>query len=212
MKGVATIGKKGGTGKTTLAHLLALGATWKDVPTHFMHTDDREPIKVDGRPYMYYDARKPEALEVLINSAINNDGLFVLDSGGNRPEFDLWVAGAMDLVLLPVTPDPEDVTVALAHMSQLVKAGADNVWFIINKVPANLNEKKYIAKYLSKLPDDRTIGALPEMKAVRIMREDDDEPFSTPPARVNGLARNFYTAISHQLVLLDRDQEERRAA
>ena len=41
MKGVATIGKKGGNGKTTLAHLLALGACWKAVPAHFMHTDDR---------------------------------------------------------------------------------------------------------------------------------------------------------------------------
>ena len=54
MKGVAITGIKGGTGKTTLSHALALGAAWHQVPAYFLHTDDREPIQVNGRPYAYY--------------------------------------------------------------------------------------------------------------------------------------------------------------
>ena len=212
MRGVATIGKKGGTGKTTLAHLLALGACWKNVPTHFMHTDDREPIKVDGRPYMYYDARDPENLKTFINMAVNNDGLFVLDGGGNRPEFDLWIAEHMDLVLLPVSPDPEDVDVSLAHMEKLDSEGADNVWFVLNKIPSNIHEKTYIRRYLDRLPTHRIITALPEMKAVRILREHDEEPFQTPPSKVNNMARNFYTIVAQKLAEVARGGSAREAA
>lgn len=212
MKGVATTGHRGGTGKTTIAHLLALGASWKGVPAHFMHTDDREPIKVNGRPYLYYDARKPDELEVLINSAVNNDGLFVLDSGGNRPEFDAWVASSMDLVLMPVAPDPEDVRVALSHMARLEKQGAENVWFLINKVPANIHEKRYIARYLTKLPADRTIGAFPEMRAVRVLRDDDLVAFKTPPSRVNNLARNLYVVVNNELERINVANRSHEAA
>ena len=66
-----------------------------------MHTDDLIPLTVQGRPYMYYDARKPEALQTLISAALNEDGLCVIDSGGNRPEFDTWIAESVDLVLVP---------------------------------------------------------------------------------------------------------------
>ena len=212
MKGVATIGKKGGNGKTTLAHLLALGACWKAVPAHFMHTDDREPIQVEGRPYMYYDAREPENLTTFINMAVNSDGLFVLDGGGNRPEFDIWAAEHMDLVLLPVTPDPEDVDVSIAHMEQLQKNGADNVWFVLNKIPANLHDKRYIRRYLDNLPTNRILTALPEMKAVRVLREHDVEPFETPPSKVNNMARVFFSKVNHRLKLIDQASQSRKAA
>ncbi|WP_221900511.1 hypothetical protein [Bathymodiolus platifrons methanotrophic gill symbiont] len=42
MKGIAIVGTKGGVGKTSIAHLLALGAAWKNTPAYLMHTDDRE--------------------------------------------------------------------------------------------------------------------------------------------------------------------------
>jgi hypothetical protein len=45
----------------------------KNTPAYLMHTDDREPIAVNGRPYMYYDARQPETLSNLMGAAINND-------------------------------------------------------------------------------------------------------------------------------------------
>ena len=86
MRGIALTQRKGGSGKTALSHALALGASWHNVPAYLMHTDNREPLKVNGRPYMYYDARKPETLQTLVNAAINTDGLCIIDSAGNRPE------------------------------------------------------------------------------------------------------------------------------
>ena len=53
MRGVALTQRKGGAGKTVLSHALALGASWHNVPAYLMHTDNREPLKVNGRPYMY---------------------------------------------------------------------------------------------------------------------------------------------------------------
>ena len=80
MRGIALTQRKGGSGKTALSHALALGASWHNVPAYLMHTDNREPLKVNGRPYMYYDARKPETLQTLVNAAINTDGLCIIDS------------------------------------------------------------------------------------------------------------------------------------
>ena len=116
MRGVALTQRKGGSGKTVLSHALALGAAWHNVPAYLMHTDNREPLKVNGRPYMYYDARDPKTLQTLVDEAINADGLCIIDSAGNRPEFDKWIAQYVDLVLIPVMPDPEDVKEALVQM------------------------------------------------------------------------------------------------
>lgn len=207
MKGVALVGKKGGIGKTSLSHLLAIGAAWKGVPCYFMHTDDREPINVNGRPYAYYDARKPDVLEILINNSLNNDGLFILDSGGNRPEFDAWIARSMDLVLIPVAPDPEDVKEALVHMEELEGYGAENVRFVVNKYPSNRHERLYVTRYLAQLPQEKIIAALPEMKAVRVLREDDNPSFETPPSKVNNLARSFYFRINHALEEIEQGRE-----
>lgn len=199
MRGVAIVGRKGGTGKTSIAHLLALGAAWRDVPSYLVHTDDRKPLTVIDRPYSYYDGRDPAELERLTEAAENHDGLFILDGGGNRPDFDAWIAASMDLVLLPVCPDPEDVTLGLEHMATLEKRGADNVRFVINKWPSGQHERVYVRRWLRELPFEKIVAALPEARAVRILRESDSEPFRTPPPKVNNLARNIYHLINYNL-------------
>ena len=52
MRGVALTQRKDGSGKTVLSHALALGASWHNVPAYLMHTDNREPLKVNGRPVL----------------------------------------------------------------------------------------------------------------------------------------------------------------
>lgn len=199
MRGVAISGSRGGTGKTSTAHLLALGAAWHGVPAYLMHTDDREPITVSGRPYMYYDARDPKALETLVGSALNNDGLCVIDSGGNRPQFDKWIASSVDLMVVPISPDPEDVREGLSHAKRLMDAGAQNVRFLITKYPANANERQFVARYFEALPEAKLIGRLPSVAAVRILRDSDQPTFQTPPSKVNNLARLTYRLIDEAL-------------
>ena len=207
MKGVAIVGRKGGTGKTSIAHLLALGAAWRDVPAYLVHTDDREPITVIDRPYSYYDGRDPTELERLTEVASQHEGIFVLDGGGNRPDFDAWIAASMDLVLLPVCPDPEDVSLGLEHMATLEERGATNVRFVVNKWPSSQHERAYVRRWLHRLPFEKVVAALPETKAVRILRESDDAPFQTPPARVNNLSRSIYHLIGYNLGELEKGRD-----
>jgi len=134
MKGVALASSKGGTGKTSLSHLLALGAAWNNIPSYLMHTDNREPIRVQGRPYLYYDARTPETLAALVESAVNQDGLCIIDGGGNRPDFDNWIAGAVDMVLIPVSPDQESTALAISDRERMLTAGATDCRYILNNV------------------------------------------------------------------------------
>ena len=53
--------------------------------------------------------------------------LYIIDSAGNRPEFDNWIAQYVDLVLIPVMPDPEDVKEAIIQMDLLESQDAQNV-------------------------------------------------------------------------------------
>lgn len=213
MKGVAIVGKKGGVGKTALSHALALGAAWLGVPAYLMHTDDREPMIVRGRPYMYYDARKPEALETLISAALNQDGLCVIDSGGNRPEFDTWIADSVDLVLLPVTPDPEAVKEGLEHLKRLEDKGAANVRLIVNMYPSGKNEQLYVEKYFNKLPIEKIIGRIGNVRAIRTLSEDDDAKFATPSSKVNNLTRSLYRQVRDALESEDlRSSDMKRTA
>jgi len=199
MKGVAVVSKKGGVGKTALAHALALGAAWHHIPAYLMHTDDRTPLTVHGRPYMYYDARKPEALQTLMSAALNEDGLCVIDSGGNRPEFDTWIAESVDLVLVPVTPDREAVREGMAHLERLEQAGAKNARFIINMYPSNPNERRYVARYFDALPGEKIMGRIDSVRAIRTLSEDDHPKFVTPSSKVNNLARTLYRQVRDTL-------------
>ncbi len=213
MKGVLIVSKKGGVGKTTLCHLLALGAAWRGKPAHMMHTDNREPLRVKGRPYMYYDARDPETLATLMGSAVNSDGFCIIDSGGNRAEFDKWLSDSVDLVVIPVTPDPEAVLEAKDHMQTLEREGAKNVRFLLNMVSSNKNERiRDHAEYFNELPRDKIIGQLSKVAAVKRLRENDMDGFQTPPSNVNNLSRRLYSTIQGVLSEIEEGETSEATA
>ncbi len=60
---VCIIGNKGGTGKTTLSHMLCQGMGLLEQRSVCVLTDTlREPLDPNGRRYLIADARTPEAL------------------------------------------------------------------------------------------------------------------------------------------------------
>ncbi len=212
MRGVLITSTKGGVGKTSLCHLLALGAAWRQVPAYVMHTDNRPPMKVNGRPYNYYDARDPEKLTSLMGAALNNDGFCIIDSGGNRAKFDKWLAESVDLTIIPVTPDPEAVDMALEHMKTLEGFGATNVRFILNMVSSNKNERiRDFAEYFIRLPKEKIMGQLSKVAAIKRLREPDKEPFQTPPTNVNSLSKNLYFAILDEFETMQNAEEPQKA-
>ena len=197
MKGVAIAGAKGGTGKTGLSHLLALGAAWNNIPSYLMHTDDREPIAVQGRPYLYYDARTPETLSTLVGAAINQDGLCIIDGGGNRPEFDNWIAQAVDLVLIPVSPDQDSTRLAIIDRKRMIDAGANDCRFILNNVSTNAKARAFDqTAFYDQLNPEHIAGEVKAMSAIKRLGMPDTQPFATPPTNLNNLARKFYRLVN----------------
>lgn len=212
MKGVLIVSTKGGTGKTALCHALALGAAWKGIPAHLLHTDNRKPLEVNNRPYMYYDARELETLTRIMGAAVNSDGLCIIDSGGNRPEFDKWLAGSVDLALIPVTPDPEAVDLAKDHMQLLENHSALNVRFILNMVSSNRFERiSDHDEYFSSLPEEKIIGQVSKVAAIKRLRTSDKYPFVAPPTKINNLARKLYYTVKDVLDAIDEKQKRTTA-
>lgn len=197
MKGVAVISSKGGVGKSTICHLLAVGAAWRQVPAYLFHTDDREPMKVDGRPYAYIDGRELERLSSVMGSLINNDGFCIIDGGGNRPEFDKWIADAVDLVLIPVTADTEAVELAIETMESMERAGVKHARYLLNMTSSNRHSRQYdFVHFFSKLDAEKIAGDLKRVDAVKRLRiSDEAAPFPTPPSNVNNLSRSLHRIV-----------------
>lgn len=202
MKGIAVLSDKGGVGKTTLCHLLALGAAgWRGVPSYLFHTDNREPMKVDGRPYAYIDGRDMERLSTVMGSLVNNDGFCIIDGAGNRPEFDQWIAESVDLVLIPVTADEEAVKLAKQTMARLEGQGIEHARYILNMVSPNEKERAYDFKqFFGGLEREKILGQIKRVSTVKRLRVSDDKgPFPTPPSNVNNLSRSLHKLIDKKL-------------
>ncbi len=210
MKGVAIITNKGGVGKTTLCHLLAVGAIWRNVPAYLFHTDNREPMTVEGRPYAYIDGRDPNTLETMIGGLLNNDGVCVVDGGGNRPKVDLWLAMNMDLVLIPVMADTESVNLAMETMARIEGKGIKNARYILNMVSTNEKGRLFdYTHFFNRLEVDKIAGAIKRMDAVkRLSMPDTEKPFPTPPSNVNNLARTMWRIVDNALDKMAEEETE----
>ena len=214
MKGVAILSDKGGVGKSTLCHLLALGASgWRGVPAYLCHTDNREPMKVEGRPYAYIDGRDHTTLATIMESLMNSDGFTIIDGGGNRPEFDQWIAEAVDLVLIPVTADEEAVRLAKQTMQRLNDLGITHARYVLNMVSPNEKQRLFdFSHFFQELEDELIAGQIKSVAAVRRLRiSDDKEAFATPPANVNNLSRTMHRLVDDALNDMKSQKEEAAA-
>lgn len=200
MKGVFITGNKGGTGKTSLSHALALGCAWYKKVSYLVHTDFRDPLDVIYRPYYYLDGREPDILESLIAEAIKEkEGFFLIDGGGNRIHMTNWLAKSMDLCLIPVLLNQEDIKIAKEHAEELKESGAKNIMFIINQYPSNIFERDYVQKYIKQLPENMILGNISSTRSIRVLTDNDEGSFITPPAKVNNLARKIYRMVNGYL-------------
>jgi hypothetical protein len=123
---VCIIGNKGGTGKTTLTHLLAHGLGVLGHRAVAALTDrDREPLAKAHRVYLPVDARTADALARVAAKLREVDGWFgIVDGGGNRPEMDVQLAELADLVLLPFRDSHEDMRTVARDLARFPGARA----------------------------------------------------------------------------------------
>jgi len=113
-------GQKGGTTKTTTAHLMCLGAILHKQPAAYVLTDPHRSIKAEGRPYGVLDGRDPLKLAQIITASQNTqNGWLIIDGGGNRQAFDKEMATAADITLLPFRDSEEDLEAVSRDLAAL---------------------------------------------------------------------------------------------
>lgn len=123
---ICVIGNKGGTGKTTISHMLCHGMGLLGQRSVCVLTDScREPLDPAGRRYLVADARSREAL-AKVTSKIRTlkAWLGVIDGGGNRTELDRQLYGVADLVLLPFRDSHEDIRTVIRDLEMFPRAYA----------------------------------------------------------------------------------------
>ncbi len=131
---ICVIGNKGGTGKTTLSHMLAHGIASLGHRSVCVLTDEcREPLDPAGRRYLIADARSRLALGKVTDKIRSlNAWMGVIDGGGNRTEMDRRIYGLSDLVLLPFRDSQEDIRTVLRDLEMFPHAYAiPSQWPII---------------------------------------------------------------------------------
>lgn len=123
---VCVIGNKGGTGKTTLSHMLCQGLGLLGQRSVCVLTDThREPLAPAGRRYLVADARSREALARVVDKIrALNAWMGVIDGGGNRTEIDRKLYGLADLVLLPFRDSQEDIRTVIRDLEMFPRAYA----------------------------------------------------------------------------------------
>ena len=123
---ICVIGNKGGTGKTTLSHMLSQGLGLLGHRAACVLTDtSREPLSPAGRRYITADARTREALTKVVDKLRSLEGwLGVIDGGGNRTEMDRKLYALSDIVLLPFRESHEDIRTVVRDLEMFPRAYA----------------------------------------------------------------------------------------
>jgi chromosome partitioning protein len=131
---VCIIGNKGGTGKTTLSHVLAHGFGLFGMRTVALLTDTyRDKLAKAHRTYLPFDARSEDDLVTAITRLRSvEDWHGIADGGGNRPEVDDCLAELADLVLLPFRESHEDLRTVRRDLERFPRA-----WAIPSQWPTN---------------------------------------------------------------------------
>jgi len=155
---ICVIGNKGGTGKTTLSHMLCQGLGLLGQRSVCVLTDSgREPLEPAGRRYLVADARNREALTKVADKIRSLPAwMGVIDGGGNRSEMDRKLYGLADLVLLPFRDSHEDIHALVRDLEALPRAYAIPMQWPINawqREAAERTVRDMLAPYRDRLLD-----------------------------------------------------------
>ena len=156
-KAISILGKKGGSGKSTTSHMLALGLSKLGIRAILLTTDtDRKSLKDGNRPYSTFGAQTAENLKKALEAfgrldASTTPSVLIVDGGGNREGVDNLFAEFSDLILLPFRESEEDIRVVSADLQRLPEAMALPTCWTTNNF-ASESAKKVIDEMESKFP------------------------------------------------------------
>jgi hypothetical protein len=186
---IAIIGNKGGTGKTTLSHLLCHGLGLLGRRSACVLTDTtRQPLDPRGRRYVIADARSLDTLKRIIDKLRPlDDWIGVIDGGGNRPDVDRRLYALSDLVLLPFRESHEDIRTVITDLEQFPRAYAVPSQWPVNawqREAADRAVAQLMAPYLG-----RILRPVPAVSASKLLLQ--KHLPAQLPTPLNNTARRF---------------------
>ena len=155
---VAILGEKGGTGKSTVAHLVGHGAGSLPhaIDAAVITTDPGDVIVTGSRRYLPVDGRDPQALATTLAGLDAQERLLiVLDGAAARPQVDDLAAELADLILLPFAPSYQDAARTLRDLERLPKALA-----LPNRWPTHPAVAERASRFLEMVPADKRLAPL----------------------------------------------------
>lgn len=191
---ICVIGNKGGTGKTTLSHMLCQGLGLLGQRSVCVLTDThREPLDPAGRRYLIADARSREALGKVVDKIRSLKAwLGVIDGGGNRTEMDRRLYGMADLVLLPFRDSHEDIRTVIRDLEMFPRAYA-----IPAQWPTNAWQRETAEKAVAELLApyrDRILDPVFSLSASKLLLQRQLQPVLPTPLA------NACRAVAHQVI------------
>jgi len=197
-------GQKGGTTKTTTAHLMSLGAILRGQPAAYVLTDPHRVLKSEGRPYGVMDGRDGNELAKIITaSKSTKNGWLIIDGGGNRPELDKAISEEADLTILPFRGSEEDLETISRDLAAMPNAVAlPSAW------PTNKHAQEAAQKFIDVLEQvypGRVIKTpiFFVNSALELLGQRLDSP-STP---VRNAARRAFTILNDRLQMNMNEQK-----
>jgi chromosome partitioning protein len=160
---ICVIGNKGGTGKTTLSHMLCHGLALLGRRAACVMTDEmREPLRAEGRRYVVADARSAKAREQMMDKLRKLPGwIGVLDGGANRTDTDIALYELSNLVLLPFRDSAEDLRTVIQDLERFPRAHA-----LPSQWPHNRWQLEAADRLIATMPSHLRARVLPPVMAV----------------------------------------------
>src|SRR4051812_2317635 len=156
---IGLLGEKGGSGKSSLAHLIAhgLGSLPRAIDAVVIVTDPLDEVPRINRRYFVADGRDHAHLPALLKKLDERDDLVVIvDGAAGRVAIDEALNKLADLILVPFTGAYHDAVRAVRHLERLPGAvAAPNRW------PTHPAAKAHANKLLNMLPMDRLLSPVP---------------------------------------------------
>ncbi|MDX5364611.1 MAG: hypothetical protein LPJ91_10715 [Pseudazoarcus pumilus] len=194
---ICVIGNKGGTGKTSISHMLCQGLGLLDQRAACVLTDTtREPLNPAGRRYVTADARTREALTKVVDKLRTLENwIGVVDGGGNRTEMDRKLYAMSDIVLLPFRESHEDIRTVVRDLEMFPRAYAvpsqwpTNAW---QREAADRNVRTMMRPYRHRILNP--VNALSASKL--LLQKDIPDQLPTPLANAcRALARQVLEVL-----------------
>jgi chromosome partitioning protein len=158
---IAVMGEKGGTGKSTLSHLIGhgCGSLPHPIDCAVITTDPGDMPITGSRRYLPVDGREPADLTRALTALDQRDRLLiVLDGAAARVHVDKVAADLADLIVIPFGPSYQDAQRAARDMARLPKAVA-----LPNNWPTHPAVAARAKQFLDMLPADRRLPPVPKL-------------------------------------------------